>query len=169
MAAVNTTKLQLRLRNAVHAALERKAAGEGMDVATFVARLIEQEVFDFLPESAQARLRKENALYDAAQRIARKAYAEGLFDEHFSLTVFDALMADDEARGLYEDLIGADYAEDSPAKWPLNMFLGWFIKNAVPGLAPLMDEKGRPVRAFVKGKPIKSYTLLRREDAQAAA
>ena len=43
---------------------------------------------------------------------------------------------------------------------PLNMYLGWYIKNAIDA-EPLLDDTGKPRRAFVKDQPIKSYTLLK--------
>ncbi len=41
------------------------------------------------------------------------------------------------------------------------MYLGWYIKNEVPA-EPILDEKGDAQRAYVKGEPIKSYTLLKK-------
>ena len=70
-------------------------------------------------------------------------------------------MTDPKARTLYEEVIGADaYTDGAPKKTPLNMYLGWYIKNAIDA-EPLLDDAGKPRRAFVKDQPIKSYTLLK--------
>lgn len=99
-------------------------------------------------------------LYSAAQRKAREVFNAGGFDEHFTLTVFRELMSDAKTRHLYEQVIEADaYTDGAPKKTPLNMYLGWYIKNAI-NAHPLLDDAGKPRRAFVKGEPIKSYTLL---------
>lgn len=99
-------------------------------------------------------------LYTAAQHKAREVFDAGRFDEHFTLTVFRELMSDSNSRQLYEKVIEADaYTDGAPKKTPLNMYLGWYIKNAI-NAQPLLDDAGKPRRAFVKGEPIKSYTLL---------
>jgi hypothetical protein len=164
MTSENTAKLSFRVRVEVYAAAAKKAEDLGLDLSSFLQDTVEKAVFDYLPASVQDRIEKERTLYAKAQQIARELDAAGRFDEHFNLTVFDAMMADGEVRALYEDLIGAGYAEDTPGKTPLNMYLGWFIKNAVPGAEPLLDGGNKPRRVFVKGqgKAIKSYTLLRK-------
>lgn len=100
------------------------------------------------------------ALYAAAQEKARQVYEAGRFDEHFTLTVFRELMDDRRTRDLYEEIIGVDaYTSGAPKKTPLNMYLGWYIKNAIDA-QPVLDDAGKPRRAFIQGEPIKSYTLL---------
>ena len=99
-------------------------------------------------------------LYSAARGKARKVFETGRFDEHFILTVFRELMFDTNTRQLYEQLIQADaYTDGASKKVPLNRILGLRIKDAIDAQR-LLDDSGKPCRAFVKGEPIKSYTLL---------
>ena len=122
--------------------------------------VLEQAVFDHLPEERRRELVNTKLLFALAQRKAKEVFDGGYFTEHFTLTVIQKLMADAETRSLYENIIGMDaYTEGAPKKTPLNMYLGWYIKNAV-NAQPLLDDSGKPKRVFVKGEPIKSYTLL---------
>ena len=99
-------------------------------------------------------------LYSAAQGEAREVFETGRSDEHFTLTVFRELTSDANTCHLYEQLIEADaYTDGAPKKVPLNMYLGWHIKKAI-NAQRLLDDTGKPRRAFVKGEPIKGYTLL---------
>lgn len=47
---------------------------------------------------------------------------------------------------------GDAYAVKLPGKTPLNMYLGWYIKNAI-GSEPKMDANSQPVRAQVAPNP----------------
>ncbi len=99
-------------------------------------------------------------LYAIAEERAHAIHAAGKFDESFILTVFRDLMSNPDTRKLYEDVINDDaYADKAEGKTPINMYLAWYIKNAI-GAYRLMDDSNKPRRAFVKNEPIKSYTLL---------
>ncbi len=67
-------------------------------------------------------------------------------------------MTDKKFRSEYEKAIGGDaYTSGLPGKSPLNMYLGWYIKNAV-GADPQTMPNSKPVRVQVKNEPIQSYT-----------
>ena len=160
MPSDNTTRVSLRLKNDVHSVLVMLAVAKGIEPAALMQDILEQAVIDHLPRERQQELKDTKLLFDLAQDHARQIFSEGGFTEHFTLTVIQRLMAVSETRSLYEKLIGVDaYTDGAPKKTPLNMYLGWFIKNAI-NAQPLLDDSGKPRRAFVKGQPIKSYTLL---------
>lgn len=160
MPSDNTTRVSLRLKNDVHSVLVMLAVAKGIEPAALMQDILEQAVIDHLPRERQQELKDTKLLFDLAQDHARQIFSEGRFTEHFTLTVIQRLMAVSETRSLYEKLIGVDaYTDGAPKKTPLNMYLGWFIKNAI-NAQPLLDDSGKPRRAFVKGQPIKSYTLL---------
>ena len=76
-------------------------------------------------------------------------------------------MSDANSRKLYEQVIDADtYTDGAPKKTPPNMYLGWYIENAI-NVQLLLDDTGKPRREFIKGEPIKSYTLLQTVSAGA--
>ena len=161
MATDNTTRVSLRLKNDVHLAIITAAAAQGTEPATYMQDVLEQAVIEYLPEERKRELANTKRLFSLAQGQARKVFAEGRFTEHFTLTVIQDLMADPEARRLYEQIIGTDaYADGVEGKTPLNMYLGWYIKNAISA-QPVVDSNGNARRAFVKNEPIKSYTLLK--------
>jgi hypothetical protein len=156
----NTTRVSIRLKTDVYDLIQKLSADAGIDPSAFMQRALERAVYDHLPPERRQELDNMDALYDAAQAKAREVFAAGRFDQHFTLTVFRELMKDQVTRNLYEKIIGVDaYTNGAPKKTPLNMYLGWFIKNAVDA-TPLLDGAGKPRRAFVKDEPIKSYTLL---------
>ena len=158
-----TTRVSFRLKSDVYELIEKLSREKGIDVSAFMQDALEQAVYEHLPEDRQRELDNTKALYAAAQAKARTVFDAGRFDEHFTLTVFRELMGDTETRQLYEAVIGVDaYTDGAPKKMPLNMYLGWFIKNAVSA-KPMVDPSGKPRRAFIKGEPIKSYTLLAAE------
>jgi hypothetical protein len=160
MPSDNTIRVSLRLQNDVHQALLKVAAAKGIEPTTFMQDVLEQTVIDDLPEERQRELENTKFLFAQAQTKAKQIFDGGGFTEHFTLTVIQKLMSDAETRGLYEKIIGVDaYTDGAPKKTPLNMYLGWYIKNAV-NAQPILDGNGKPKRAFVKGEPIKSYTLL---------
>lgn len=161
MATENTTRVSFRLKTDVFDLVQKLSAQAGLDPSAFMQRVLERAVYDHLPPERQKELDNMETLYSAAQRKAREVFDTGRFDEHFTLTVIRELMSDAKTRQLYEQVIEADaYADRAPKKTPLNMYLGWYIKNAI-NAQPLLDDAGKPRRAFVKGEPIKSYTLLR--------
>jgi hypothetical protein len=160
MATENTARVSFRLKTDVYHLVHKLSADAGIDPSAFMQRALERAVYEHLPPERQQELDNMEALYAAAQSKAREVFAAGRFDEHFTLTVFRELMNDRNTRDLYEEIIGVDaYTNGAPKKTPLNMYLGWFIKNAVDA-TPLLDGTGKPRRAFVKDEPIKSYTLL---------
>ena len=109
------------------------------------------------------RSQREQSILESAARRARDLDAAGAFDEHFTLTVIRDLMTDPQFRANYEAVIGGDaYQNGLPGKSPLNMYLGWSIKNAVPDAVPLLDANRKPRRMQVRNEPIQSYTLLKK-------
>ena len=40
------------------------------------------------------------------------------------------------------------------------MYLGWYIKNAIPDTVPLLDASRKSRRMQIRNEPIQSYTLL---------
>lgn len=160
MTTENTTRVSFRLKTDVFDLVQKLSAEAGLDPSAFMQRALERAVYEHLPPERQKELDNMETLYSAAQRKARDVFDAGRFDEHFTLTVFRELMSDAKTRHLYEQVIEADaYTDGAPKKTPLNMYLGWYIKNAI-NAQPLLDNAGKPRRAFVKGEPIKSYTLL---------
>jgi hypothetical protein len=160
MASENTTRVSFRLKTDIHDLIQKLSADAGIDPSAFMQRALERAVYVHLPPERQKELDNTEALYSLAQHKAREIFVSGRFDEHFTLTVIRELMADPKSRALYEEIIDADaYTDGAPKKTPLNMYLGWYIKNAIDA-APLLDDAGKPRRAFVKDQPIKSYTLL---------
>ncbi|QLP96610.1 MAG: hypothetical protein HZY79_03285 [Rhodoblastus sp.] len=162
MSAMSATPLRvsLRLKPAVAAAVDRAAAEVGLAPTVFMQKAIETAVRHELPAAERERSEREQRVLRRAQEMAVEVYRAQGFDAHFTLRVIRALMRDAAFRDLYESVIEADaYDDKAPLKTPLNMYLGWTIKNAVPA-TPLLDDKGAPKRAVVKGEPIKSYTLL---------
>ncbi|BEV45961.1 hypothetical protein [Afipia carboxidovorans] len=160
MATENTTRVSIRLKTDVYHLIQKVSADAGIDPSAFMQRALERAVYDQLPPERRQELDNMETLYVAAQTKAREVFAAGGFDEHFTLTVFRELMKDQATRTLYEAIIGVDaYTSGAPRKTPLNMYLGWFIKNAVDA-TPLLDDAGKPRRAFIKDEPIQSYTLL---------
>ena len=160
MATKNTTCVSFRLKTDIFDLVQKLSAEAGLDPSAFMQRALERAVYDHLPPERQKELDNMETLFSAAQRKACEVFDAGRFDEHFTLTVFRELMSDAKTRQLYEQVIEADaYTDGAPKKTPFNMHLGWYIKNAI-NAQPMLDDAGKPRRAFVKGEPIKSYTLL---------
>jgi hypothetical protein len=163
MSVPTSIMFSFRLTPDIHQGLQEVARNEGLEPAAFVQLLIRQAVADagVLGDEATVKIRMTDALIRRAVERARELFAAGRFDEHFTLTVFHDLMQDTSYRSDYETVVGGDaYATKLEGKFPLNMYLGWYIKNAV-GADPLTGDDGKPRRASVKGQPIQSYTLLK--------
>lgn len=155
-------KLSVRLSQEVHDALAAQAARKGFEVGDHIRRLLEKRAAKSghmkKPEAERIRLHWE--VVEAFQTLARAIDAEGGFDAHFTLHVFQRAVGNPGLRDLYERAIEGDaYAAGLPGKSPLNMYLGWYVKNAV-GAHPRVDGDGKPQRGQVRGEPIQSYQLL---------
>ncbi len=160
MTTENTTRVSFRLKTDVFDLVQKLSCEAGLDPSAFMQRALERAVYEHLPPERQKEIDNMETLYTVARLKAREVFDAGRFDERFTLTVFRELMSDANSRHLYEQVIEADaYTDGAPKKTPLNMYLGWYIKNAI-NAQPLLDDAGKPRRAFVRGEPIKSYTLL---------
>ncbi|MCF8707310.1 hypothetical protein [Rhizorhapis sp. SPR117] len=161
MTTNNTIRASLRLKPDVHAAVLKAASARGVEAATFMQNAIEQAVYEFLPEERRRELEMMDQFFTIAQDLARQIFDQGRFTEHFTLTVIQDMTENPDIRLLYANLIGDDdiLKTGVAKKSPLNMYLGWYIKNAIDA-KPLLDGSGKPRRAFVKGQIIQSYTLL---------
>ena len=162
-----TVKISLRLDGAVHGTLERVAREEGLSTEALIQRILTRHATrcarerDLLQAAEIDRLEREQRIFATAVRRARELDAAGAFDEHFTLTVMRDLVNDPDFRAEYESAVGGDaYESGLPGKSPLNMYLGWYIKNAVADAVPLRDANHRPRRRQVRDEPIQSYTLL---------
>lgn len=168
-----TVKISLRIDGAVHASLEVIAGKEAMSTEALIQRILTLHVIGYAREAGIMaateidRLERERGVIEAVIRRALELNEQGKFTEHFTLTVFRDLIADTAFRSNYETVIGGDaYESGLPGKFPLNMNLGRYIKNAIPGAAPLRDPNGRPRRVQVRNEPVQSYTLLTKAGGQ---
>ena len=156
-----TTKLSFRLNTPVLNALEKCAERDGYEAMAYIQKVLAEYAVasGFMPpdEASQTQLHQE--IFAFAVKESRALYKRIPFTEHWTLTVVQHLMNDKKFRAKYEKAIGGDaYAVGLPGKSPLNMYLGWYIKNAINASPKTAD--GKPVRAQVKNEPIQSYTLL---------
>jgi hypothetical protein len=157
-----TTKLSFRLNTAVFNALSMCAADEGYETMAYIQKVLSRRAVEsgHMTPDAAAKTGAYEKLFEIAVDRSRLLYKENLFCEDWTLTVFRHLMKDEEFRPAYEATIGGDaYDIGLPGKTPLNMYLGWYIKNAV-GAVPKTTSDGKPVRVQVKNEPIQSYTQL---------
>jgi predicted transcriptional regulator len=159
-----STKLSFRLDTAVYTALEKLAAEHHYEPMAYIQRVLAEHALterrDHLTPEDATRITNADRIIALAVERSIKLYKQGLFTEDFVLTVFRSLMADPTSRELYEKAIGGKaYEMGVPGKSPLNMYLGWYIKNAVPA-DPQTLPNGKPVRVAVKNEPIQSYTRL---------
>ena len=168
-----TVKISLRVDGVVHASLEVIAGKEAMSTEAFIQRILTLHVIQYAREAGIMdpteidRLEREHGVIEAVIRRALELDKQGKFTEHFTLTVFRDVIADTAFRSDYETVIGGDaYESGLPGKLPLNMNLGRYIKNAIPGAAPIRDPNGRPRRVQVRNEPIQSYTLLTKAGGQ---
>lgn len=163
MAEEKTVRVSLRLKAVVHEKIVEAAADAEIEPATYMQQVLMNHIKDKLPPLLRKQMDEEQWLLDQAQRVAQEVDGKGEFDSHFTLTVIKRMMQDPEIKGRYEALIGADAnARGVPGKSPLNMYLGYFIKNAIDA-TPILGPDGKPRRAFVRNQPIQSYTLLQRK------
>lgn len=157
-----TTKLSFRLNTAVFDALTKSADDNGYETMAYIQKVLSKHAVEsgFMDPDEEKRARAYEELFELAIEKSRALYKQGLFSEDWNLTVFQHLVADKVFRLKYEKTIGGDAYESGLAgKTPLNMYLGWYIKNAV-GAVPKMSPDGKPVRVQVKNEPIQSYTRL---------
>ena len=161
LAEEHTTKLSFRLNSSVYRALEKCAQVMGYETMAYIQKVLSSHAVSsgHMTDYDASKISSTDELIELAVKKSRTLYDHGLFTEDFVLTVFQHLMMDTEFRPKYEKLIGgAAFTSGLPGKSPLNMYLGWHIKNAV-GADPKMMN-GKPVRVQVKNEPIQSYTRL---------
>lgn len=156
-------KVTINVNKDAMTAIRAEAQHIGMETSALIQRAVHQFALDsgrMQPEAAKL-MSSQNVIVDRFVALSKRLFSEGRFDEHFVLTVFETAMNDPDLRALYEQAVGGDaYAVKLPGKTPLNMYLGWYIKNALEA-EPIVDSQGRPMRVQVRGQPIQSYTLLR--------
>lgn len=162
-----TEKISTRLDGAVYMTLKANAQDEGVSLDALIQRILTGHATAYarsrgLMATADIdRLELEQSILATAVRRAQELNENGMFDEHFTLTVIRDLMTDPAFRADYEKAIGGDaYKSGLSGKFPLNMQLGRYIKNAIPDAAPLLDSNRKPRRMQVRNEPIRSYTLL---------
>ena len=159
-------KLTLRLDPALARGLETLAERASMDVAAYAERVLTRRVLDsdaITDPSVRQRLELRDKVADTLIGIALQMERDGAFNEHITLDVFREMMSSREARGEYEALVGGGATDTGLPGKVVNLYLGRCIKRALKAESQ-KDEAGRIRRAFVKGEPIQSYTLLRRPD-----
>ena len=162
-----TQKVSFRLNSLVYETAETIAKEQSISTEALFQRIVTRHVTEhagkegmMAPEHID-RLKREQNILETAARRARELDEAGAFDEHFTLTVIRDLMSDPTFRADYEKVIGGDaYQSGLPGKSPINMYLGWYVKNAVPDAVPLRDANRRPRRMQVRNEPVQSYTLL---------
>lgn len=154
-------KYQIRLHADVAAAIEALAKSAGYETSAYIQMVLTRHVLDSgtLPDQAATRLAAREGVIAQFIALAQKLKADGRFDTHFQKTVFMEAMNDEKLRALYETAVGGDaFTDGLPGKTPLNMYLGWYIKNAVGAEVQMKD--GKPARTSIRNAPIQSYTLL---------
>lgn len=157
----HTTKLSFRLNSAVYVALSTCAEASHYETMAYIQKVLSKHAVEsgYMNPDQAKKISESEDIIELAVEKAKALYEQGLFSEDFVLTVFQYLMADTEFRSKYEKVIGGDaYTSGLSGKTPLNMYLGWYIKNAI-GADPKMMN-GKPVRVQVKNEPIQSYTRL---------
>ena len=162
-----TVKISLRLDSVVHATLGAIARDKAVSTEALIQRILTRYATgyargrDLMEPSDIDRLEIEQSIYERAVQRAVELDKKGEFNEHFTLRVIQDLMTDPDFRADYEKLVGGDaYQNGLPGKFPLNMHLGWYIKNAIPDAVPLLDSNRKPRRVQVRNEPIQSYTLI---------
>ncbi|RWB20373.1 MAG: hypothetical protein EOQ40_15000 [Mesorhizobium sp.] len=155
------TKFQFRLDAPVVSALTALAQRYGYEVTAYMQKVLVNHAIEsgLMEPAEESRASKTQEVIEAFISLSQQLYAEGRFDEHFQRTVFLAAMEDATLRSNYEIAVGGPAFESGlPGKTPLNMYLGWYIKNAIGVDAQTRD--GKPVRTSIRNAPIQSYTLL---------
>ncbi|CAN7219008.1 hypothetical protein [Mesorhizobium sp. LjNodule214] len=158
-----TEKFTVNVNKDAMNAVRAEAQDKGVEASALIQRAIHQLAIDTgrMDPATSAMLKAQYEIIDEFVGLSKRLFHEGRFDEHFVLTVFKAAIESPKLRARYERAIGGDaFAVKLPGKTPLNMYLGWYIKNAI-GAEPKLDANNQPVRAQVRGEPIQSYTLLR--------
>ncbi|MBP1874035.1 hypothetical protein J2Z19_003759 [Ensifer adhaerens] len=158
-----TVKLTFRLDADVHNAISTLASKAGFETNSFIQQILTNYAIEYggMADTNIKRLLASQEIINLTVSLARKLYGEGKFDENFVLKVFQHAMDDPQFLAKYERAIdGKAYDVGVPGKTPLNMYLGWYIKNAV-GAEPQLHTDGKPRRVQVKNEPIQSYTLLK--------
>lgn len=156
-------KITFKIQSYIHETLANIAKKESIDISGVVQKIVEEYVIGekLISKDMKDALELYNKIIFLAKAKSRDIFDRGLFDEHFTLTVFQELMKDVYFREIYEKAIGGDaYDKKLEGKNPLNMYLGWYIKNTISA-EPVLDEKGKPKRIFVSNEPIQSYTALK--------
>ena len=159
-----TEKFTVNVNKDAMTAIRAEADDKGVEASALIQRAIHQFAINTgrMDDATKGMLTAQYDTIDAFVTLAKRLFDEGLFDDHFVLTVFKTAMDSPALKALYERAIGGEAnAVKLPGKTPLNMYLGWYIKNAV-GAEPKLDANGQPVRCQVRGQPIQTYTLLRR-------
>lgn len=165
MSENRTVKVSFRLEATVHAVMERLARGNSIETNAYIQRVLTRHAAQsgVMDEAARERVELSEKIIETAVQRARDLDEAGRFDQHFVLTVFRDLMGNPRFRADYERVIGGDaYRSGLPGKSPLNMYLGWYIKNAVSADS-VFDPSGNPRRTQVRNEPIQSYTLLTKQ------
>ena len=163
----DTIQVTARIRPSVHAAIVELAKQDTSHVVPqqtgdYVASILTRVALEsnHMDLDEEERIRAEEEVLRLAQWKAVELRDNGRFNEHFTLTVIRAMMQDPDIRKTYETAVGGDaYINGLKGKMPLNMYLGWSIKNAV-GAEVQKNEAGKPRRTTVRGEPIQTYTLL---------
>lgn len=161
MTKETAVKFQFRLDSSVASTLAVLAQREGFEMTAYMQKVLSKHALDsgIMEPNQEKRVRETEAVIQRFVELARNLYSEGRFDAHFQRTVFLEAMKDTDLRRSYEIAVGGDAFESGlPGKTPLNMYLGWYIKNAVGVDAQVRD--GKPVRTSIRNAPIQSYTLL---------
>lgn len=161
VAAAN--KITVILETDVRRQLAAQARAEGMDIAPFLVKIVENHVIAGAPEDdpLASRLLAKRAVLDRAVTIARDAVESGDFDEHFILNVMKKASQNVEFISLYETAVGGGERPARSARAALNQQMARQIKRAA-GARSKRDERGKILRAQVQDEIITSYTLLDR-------
>jgi hypothetical protein len=157
-------QLTIRISSSIHAALSKQARAQHStrQLGDHISYILASEAIasGYMDEDDAECLKAHQKMLKNAREAAIRLHRSGHFGEHFTRDVFRAMMNDLEVRATYEKAIGGDaYADKLEGKMPLNMYLGWEIKNAV-GASVQKNEDGKPRRASVRNEAIKTYTLL---------
>ena len=164
MTTIKGVKISLRLDDDVHSAILILAQKNGYETNAYIERLIKIHAMEFgdIAPIRLKQLRLVEEILAEAVKFARLVDIEGGFDKDFTLHVIERLVKNETFRAKYEEAIGGNaYKKGLPGKSPLNMYLGWYIKNAI-GAEPILDENNKPKRVQVREQPIQSYTLLKK-------